>query len=70
MTDLGTMVVPAKGRLAMVPGGNHLMLHHVFEPLDPGDVVTLTITFERSGDLVVDVPVRPLTELADLGRLS
>jgi copper(I)-binding protein len=70
MTDLSTLEVPARGQLALVPGGNHLMLHHVYESLDPGDVVTVTVTFERSGDMTVAVPVKPLTELADLARVS
>lgn len=69
MVDLSTLAVPARGQLALVPGGDHLMLHHVYEALDPGDVVTVTVSFQRSGDLTVEVPVRPLTELADLARL-
>lgn len=70
MVDLTSLAVPARGQLALVPGGDHLMLHHVYDALDPGDVVTVTVTFERSGELTVEVPVRPLTELADLARLS
>ncbi len=69
MVDLSTLAVPARGQLALVPGGDHLMLHHVYDALDPGDVVRVTVTFERAGDMTVDVPVRPLTELADLARL-
>jgi copper(I)-binding protein len=70
MVDLSTLAVPARGQLALVPGGDHLMLHHVYESLDPGDLVTVTVTFERSGDMTLEVPVKPLTDLADLARLS
>lgn len=70
MVDLTSLQVPARGQLALVPGGDHLMLHHVYDALDPGDTVTVTVSFERSGAMTVQVPVKPLTELADLARLS
>lgn len=67
MVDLERLKVPARGTLTLAPGGRHLMLHHLFAPLDPGDVVTVTIVFERSGPIVVQAPVRSFTELATFG---
>ena len=38
-------------------GGDHIMLLGLTRPLQQGDTVTLTLTFERSGDITVQVPV-------------
>ena len=38
-------------------GGDHIMLLGLNRPLQEGDRVTLTLTFERSGDISVSVPV-------------
>jgi periplasmic copper chaperone A len=67
MVDLERLKVPARGTLTLAPGGRHLMLHHLFAPLDPGDVIAVTIVFERSGPVVVQVPVRSFTDLATFG---
>lgn len=50
-------VVPAGGSHALQRGGDHVMLMGLKAPLDTGDVVTLTLTFERAGVVVVEVPV-------------
>jgi len=39
------------------PGGTHVMLMDIRQPLRTGDEVTLTLTFERTGTLQVHVPV-------------
>ena len=38
-------------------GGDHIMLLGLTRPLQQGDTVTLTLTFERGGDITVTVPV-------------
>lgn len=38
-------------------GGDHIMLLGLTRTFAPGDVISLTLTFERSGDIVIDVPV-------------
>ena len=40
--------LPAGEAVALAPGGNHLMLMGVAEPLVAGDTVALTLTFETS----------------------
>ncbi len=70
MVDLSRLEVPARGTLTLSPGGRHLMLHHLLAPLDPGDVITVTIVFERSGPMVVEAPVRTFNELATFGSLG
>jgi copper(I)-binding protein len=66
MIDTAEMVVPAGGTLALVPGARHLMLHHVFEALEPGDVVVVSVTFERAGTVELEVPVLPYVALSEL----
>jgi len=50
-------VVPGKGSHALARGGDHVMLMGLKKPLKTGDTVTLTLTFERAGEVTVDVPV-------------
>lgn len=38
-------------------GGNHIMLLGLTRTLKQGDIITLTLTFERSGEMIIDVPV-------------
>ena len=45
--------LPAGETVALAPGGNHLMLLGVKEPLVAGDTVTLTLTFENGSDLEI-----------------
>lgn len=40
----GGFVVPAGGDLTLQPGGYHLMLMDVTEPIEPGDDVSFTVT--------------------------
>lgn len=68
MVDLERLKVPARGTLALAPGGRHLMLHHILAPLVPGDVATITIVFEHSGPIEVEAPVRSFVDLAEFGR--
>jgi periplasmic copper chaperone A len=38
-------------------GGDHIMLLGLTQAFTPGDIISLTLTFERSGEMVVEVPV-------------
>lgn len=58
--------VPAGGEVRFAPGGDHLMLEGLAEPLVPGDTVALTLRFERAGDLEVAVPVVALVDVLDI----
>ena len=42
------------------PGGRHVMLMDVKRPIAPGDVVRLTLVFEKAGEIVVDARVEPI----------
>lgn len=39
------------------PGGNHIMLVGLKAPLKAGEQITMVLTFEKAGDVTIDVPV-------------
>lgn len=43
--------------LMLARGGKHVMLMGLNEPLENGDVISVTLTFEKAGDIVLEVPV-------------
>lgn len=49
--------LPTDGEIAMVRGGKHVMLMGLTDSLDQGETVTITLTFEQAGDVVMEVPV-------------
>lgn len=55
------VVVPPEGRLDFSPGGYHLMLMQLREPLEKGEPVPVTLHFERAGRIEVEFMVRALT---------
>ncbi|WP_326545088.1 copper chaperone PCu(A)C [Mycolicibacterium sp. ND9-15] len=54
----GGLTIPADGSHALVPGGDHLMLMDLKQPLPPGSEVTLTVEFEDGSTLPVTAQVR------------
>jgi hypothetical protein len=56
--------IPPQGVVELKPGGLHLMLLGLTKSLVEGDKIHLTLHFQRSGELVVTVPVRlgPLSD--------
>jgi copper(I)-binding protein len=50
--------IPAGAALELAPGGAHLMLIGLEEPLKAGDQVTLTLEFEKAAPIEVAVPVK------------
>lgn len=52
--------LPANGMLRFQPGGLHVMLINLRHPLEAGQSFPLTLRFEKAGDIVVDVTVRPM----------
>ncbi|GFE63472.1 copper chaperone PCu(A)C [Litoreibacter roseus] len=50
-------VIPAGESLSLQRGGNHVMLIGLSDPLEQGETVNITLTFENAGDVMVEVPV-------------
>ncbi|MGI9331869.1 MAG: copper chaperone PCu(A)C [Gammaproteobacteria bacterium] len=49
------------------PGGLHLMLLGLAQPLAQGDTFALTFQFERAGSVTLDVPVQALSTMSYMG---
>lgn len=50
--------LPAGGSATLEPGGYHLMLLDLAEPLESGETISITLTFEQGGEQVVEAEVR------------
>ena len=60
MRQVKDLEIPARGRLALQPGGAHLMLVDIARPLKKGERVPLKLRFERSGEVEVELEVREI----------
>lgn len=49
--------VPAGGMHALARGGDHVMFMGLNRSLAQGDIVTVTLTFEKAGAMTVEIPV-------------
>ncbi len=49
--------VPAGGMHTLKRGGDHVMFMGLTKGLTHGDIVTMTLTFEKAGDVTLEVPV-------------
>ena len=49
MRGVAAIELPANSVVQLKPGGYHLMLTALKTPIPPGDIVPLTLTFERAG---------------------
>ena len=59
--------VPAGGEAALRPGGLHVMLLGLRQPLKEGELVPLTLVFEKAGDVRVEVPVKAVGAMPPAG---
>ena len=50
-------VIPAGETHMLKRGGDHVMFMGLTQELKQGDMISLTLTFEKAGDVVVEVPV-------------
>jgi copper(I)-binding protein len=58
----GGIVLPPNGMTALEPGGLHVMLMNLENPLVDGDTITVTLQFERAGAVTIEVPVVTYSE--------
>ncbi len=55
MRPAGDVTIPAGGEVAMGPGGLHVMLMGLNQPLKKGEVFEVTLTFKNAGDVTIPV---------------
>jgi len=53
----GGFPVEAGGMRSLQRGGDHVMLMGLNKPLNHGDIVTITLVFEKAGEMSIEVPV-------------
>jgi len=59
MREISGIAVPAQGEEVLKPAGNHIMLMGLKDVLDVGKQFTVTLTFEKAGEISVPVTVIP-----------
>lgn len=64
----GGVVVPAGGAVSFAPGGLHIMLMELKEPLQTGKVFPITLEFADGGTATVDVSVLSMAQAAKKGK--
>ncbi|MYW05047.1 copper chaperone PCu(A)C [Streptomyces sp. SID3343] len=62
MQHIQGLEVPARGKGVLARGGNHIMFMNPTQTLKKGDTVAVTLTFQRTGPVTVQVPVLGVTE--------
>ena len=50
--------IPAGERITLRPGGSHLMLVDIVQPLKKGERFTMRLRFERAGEIEVELEVQ------------
>jgi len=58
MREVSGVDIPADGDVVLEPGGFHIMLIDLVAPLAAGEVVPITLTFEKAGVIEVQATVR------------
>lgn len=58
MQKIDAVEIPAAGEAVFAPGGNHVMLIGLKQPLEKGLTFPLTLEFEKAGKVQVEVEVR------------
>jgi len=61
MQALEAVAIPSDGAVAFEPGGRHVMVTGLEEPLAAGDELRLVLRFEQTGERALAIPVRPVT---------
>jgi copper(I)-binding protein len=57
MGPSGPVEVPAQGIVTLAPGGMHVMLRNLNHPLKKGEYFSMTLIFEKEGQINIVVPI-------------
>ena len=60
MREVKTLEIPARERFTLRPGGAHLMLVDLAQPLKKGERFKMKLRFERAGEIEVEFEVQDL----------
>lgn len=67
MRQVEAVEVPANGAATLQPGSFHVMLIGLAEPLKEGDSFPLTLTFEKAGEVTLEVSVEAIGSMGPEG---
>ena len=67
MRAVASVDIPPHAATALKPGGYHVMLLDLKQPLAAGQTVPLTLTFEKAGAVDVPARVEPMSASDDRG---
>lgn len=59
------LAIPAGGSVTLKPGGYHVMLIGLKKPLTADETFSLTLTFEKAGNISITVPVQAMGAIQD-----
>jgi copper(I)-binding protein len=58
MRPVADIPVPANGEVTLQPGGLHLMLIGLTQPMNAGQSIPVTLRFERAGEVTIQLAVQ------------
>jgi periplasmic copper chaperone A len=61
MRPAGPLELPPGAEVHLEPGGMHIMLMGLRQPLEEGESIPITFTFRQAGDIIVSAPITSLT---------
>jgi uncharacterized protein YcnI/copper(I)-binding protein len=64
------LVIPAGETVTLEPGGYHLMFMGLTRALTEGETVPVTLTFEKAGEITIDLPVAGAAAEAPAGHMG
>jgi periplasmic copper chaperone A len=67
MRRVDAIAVPGGKSVLLKPGGYHIMLMDLKQPLKQGDTIKLTLQFEKAGDIEVEASVEPIGAMGPHG---
>ncbi|MEI2726749.1 MAG: copper chaperone PCu(A)C [Verrucomicrobiota bacterium] len=62
--------IPAGAALELKPGGKHIMLIGLAQPLNPGDSFEVTINFDNGETMTLTAPVVEMTMAMPMGNMQ
>lgn len=65
MTMLESLPIPANSTVMLQPNGLHIMLIGLTQPLVEGEHLTLTLVFEKAGEVTVDLEIEAADETGE-----
>ncbi len=66
----GGVDIPANGEVTFAPGGYHIMVLGLDNGLQAGGTIHVDLTFDKAGQVTLEVPVKSLDEAAGMDDMD